>query len=95
MQQTQNLRKNCFNPRPHAEGDPTDLNHFGSNFCFNPRPHAEGDELSQVCKASRHSFNPRPHAEGDWQQSYDPTNAIVSIHALTRRATCRFSSFYL
>ena len=32
-----------FNPRPHAEGDISEMVRQHENHSFNPRPHAEGD----------------------------------------------------
>ena len=56
--------------------------------CFNPRPHAEGDDRIAHLATIEASFNPRPHAEGDALSFDSGTERKVSIHALTRRATC-------
>ena len=51
---------------------------------------SRGGRPTQICnQLMRFSFNPRPHAEGDRIGEYQTPNSTVSIHALTRRATCR------
>ena len=63
----------------------------GDRRCFNPRPHAAGDgRLTSLKLIRRHGFNPRPHAAGDLAGiGHRQHVEAVSIHARTRRATCR------
>ncbi len=54
---------------------------------FNPRPHEEGDKNAVGKDSWMEDFNPRPHEEGDSAVFSHATIVIISIHALTRRAT--------
>jgi len=55
----------CFNPRPHAGGDPWIQIRTADSMSFNPRPHAGGDSLTLKKGRKGACFNPRPHAGGD------------------------------
>ena len=57
---------------------------------FNPRPRKEGDKGIIVRIKQRHHFNPRPRKEGDFATAGEAAvEAIISIHALAKRATCK------
>ena len=67
----------------------TSVNHHLSIPCnyFNPRPREEGDVGDKVKKGAKLDFNPRPREEGDRSITTCPYRAIISIHALVKRAT--------
>ena len=57
---------------------------------FNSRPRAEGDRYDGRTSRRETCFNSRPRAEGDLLLIGSEQSTGVSIHALARRATCRF-----
>ena len=57
---------------------------------FNPRPHEEGDHGAAIAGRTKKNFNPRPHEEGDVGSPLEYSTYVISIHALTRRATYVF-----
>ncbi len=59
---------------------------------FNPRPHEEGDFQPRAFDEWWDYFNPRPHEEGDAAPVGGKRRRVISIHALTRRATASLSN---
>ena len=62
---------------------------------FNPRPREEGDKYDRQCLNPEDNFNPRPREEGDLARSPSRSIAVISIHALVKRATANFYNDYL
>ena len=57
---------------------------------FNPRPREEGDVCLQIITSTTTYFNPRPREEGDiYRFATADEAAVISIHALVKRATGR------
>ena len=64
--------------------------HAKIRFAFQSTPSRGGRRKKYVCEIKRHNFNPRPHEEGDKIHRSCKNTIRISIHALTRRATCVF-----
>ena len=62
-------------------------NTFITAFDFNPRPRKEGDGTGKGVETISLDFNPRPRKEGDKISAIRTIKAIISIHALAKRAT--------
>ena len=54
---------------------------------FNPRPREEGDIDDLYTEKESDYFNPRPREEGDHRFAMAGEAAVISIHALVKRAT--------
>ena len=76
-----------FNPRPREEGDSNTTGNRKTDAYFNPRPREEGDKTHQEQVFTITHFNPRPREEGDLARSPSRSIAVISIHALVKRAT--------
>ncbi len=62
---------------------------------FNPRAHTERDYLRFESKTRCPRFNPRAHTERDGDVFSGVFGSVdVSIHALTRSATCSYQYFF-
>ena len=95
---TEGDRRSCSNRNVYCRFQSTP-SHGGRrkprNFCkllrdFNPRPHTEGDNNLFAVSQPLFNFNPRPHTEGDSKNCKYFWYSLISIHALTRRATILF-----
>ena len=76
-----------FNPRPREEGDILKILSLIILLYFNPRPREEGD-LVTLCKICSMWFQSTPSWRGRRRSSTTcPYRAIISIHALVKRAT--------
>ena len=86
--QCDNFKPKCFNPRPHAEGDKRQ-NRSESGFAvFQSTPSRGGRPGASIIFCTSRLFQSTPsrggRPEGD---GYEKPCVLVSIHALTRRAT--------
>ena len=76
-----------FYPRPHMEGDAGEILFVEKQGRFLPTPSHGGRHRSHRLLVQFDNFYPRPHMEGDEIDGQRGSEAVISTHALTWRAT--------